>query len=186
MDFQAIVNNLSAMACIVSVEHLGDGRDNTFRIVTGNKKYIDSIEHPVPGTEMLTDKFIPNLEYTHYLTRDMNFEDYSYRSAVEKKCLHSYARPDRLPVWLNMSFIPLSCDEGDLSYCIYTMEFNVEADPEHMSKISGELSFALGGSVSQGYKNIRKALHIADERMYADKQKYYETILSDHLDEQRG
>lgn len=38
-----------------------------------------------------------------------------------------------------------------------------------------KLSFALGGSVAQGYKNLRKALHIADERMYADKQKYYET-----------
>lgn len=159
-DFQAIVDSLSPMACVVSVEHPGDGRDNIFRIVTGNKKYIDSIEHPAPGTEMLTDKFIPNIEYTHYLTRDMNFENYSYRSAVEKKCLHSYARPDRLPVWLNMTFLPLACDEGDLSYCIYLMEFNYVAESENMSKISGEMASAvLETSIKlHGSSDFRKAM----------------------------
>lgn len=171
-DFQAIVDNMSAMACIVSVEHPGDGRNSTFRIVTGNKKYIDSIEHPVPGTEMLRDKFIPNMEYTRYLTRDMNFEDYSYRAAVEKKCLHAYVHPDRLPVWLNMSFLPLSCDEGDFSYCMYIMEFSQEADSENMSKISGEMASAvLETSIKlRGTSDFRKTMNevIGDIRKLCD------------------
>ena len=40
MDFQAIVNGFSAMACIVSVEKNAEGRQRKFRIVTGNKSYI--------------------------------------------------------------------------------------------------------------------------------------------------
>ena len=103
MDFQALVDSLSVMTCVVSVEKLPDGRCGKFRLVAGNKAYVDSIEHPAPGTRMLKDIFIPNSEYTDYLTRDMNFEDYCYRSAVEKKCLHSYVHPDRMEVWLNMN-----------------------------------------------------------------------------------
>lgn len=140
MDFQTICDSMSAMTCVVSVEKLDNNRVGKYRIVTGNRAYIDSIENPAPGTEMLTDKFIPNTEYTNYLTRDLNFEDFCYRAAVEKKCLHSYAHPDRMPVWFNMSFLPLCPDEGNLCYCLYIMEINFEPNSENMSSISGDVA----------------------------------------------
>ena len=142
-DFQKIVDGIGAMACIVSVEDLGNGRSGKFRIVTGNQAYIDSIEKPAPGTEMLTDKFTPNAEYTNYLTRDLNFEDFCYRAAVQKKCLHSYAHPDRLPVWFNMTFLPIQPDNGNLKHCIYVMEINFKANTERMSNISGDMASAV-------------------------------------------
>ncbi len=138
MDFQAVVDKMTAMTCVVSVEHFPDGRYGKFRIVTGNRAYIDSIEHPAPGTQMLTSKFTPNSEYTDYLTRDLNFEDFCYRAAVGKKCLHSYAHPDRMNVWINMSFLPLDADEENLSYCLYMMEINFEADSENMSGVASD------------------------------------------------
>ncbi len=141
MDFQALVDSMTAMTCVVSVEHFADGKYGKFRIVTGNKAYINSIEHPAPGTKMLTDKFVPNTEYTNYLTRDLNFEDYCYRAAVEKKCLHSYAHPDRMNVWFNMTFLPVGEDEGNLSYCLYIMEINFEADSTNLSNsVSSEVA----------------------------------------------
>ncbi|MEE3467199.1 MAG: sensor domain-containing diguanylate cyclase [Eubacterium sp.] len=143
MDFQAIVDGMTAMACVVSVENLGEGRYGKLRIVTGNKAYIGSIENPAPGTEMLTDKFVPNTEYTDYLTRDLNFEDYCYRAAVQKKCLHSYVHPDRMNVWFNMSFLPIAHEEDNLCYCLYIMEINFEASSESMSDISGEMASAV-------------------------------------------
>ena len=124
MDFQKVVDGIGAMACVVSVERLEGGRAGKIRIVTGNKAYIDSIEKPAPGTEMLTTKFTPNAEYTTYLTRDLNFEDFCYRSAVNKKCLHSYAHPDRFDLWFNMSFLPLEPDVGNVCHCLYIMEIN--------------------------------------------------------------
>ena len=138
MDFQTIVDSMSAMTCVMSVENLPDGRRGKFRIVTGNKAYIDSVEHPAPGMKMLVDKFVPNSEYTDYLSRDLNFEDFCYRAAVEKKCLHSYVHPERMAVWLNMMFIPLGDDRGDICYCLYMMEVNTEADSRNISDISSE------------------------------------------------
>lgn len=142
-DFQAVVDHVGAMSCVVSVERLSDGRIGKYRIVAGNQAYIDSIENPAPGTEMLKDKFTPNSEYTDYLTRDLNFEAACCRAAVDKKCVHSYAHPDRMPVWFNMSFLPLLPDEGNLSFCLYMMEINFTADSKNMSSISGEIASAV-------------------------------------------
>jgi len=138
MDFQKIVDGMTAMTCVVSVEKLLGGKRGKFRIVTGNKAYISSIENPAPGTQMLSDKFVPNSEYTDYLTRDLNFEDYCYGAAVEKKCLHSYAHPDRMNVWFNMMFLPIDYEENNLCYCLYLMEINFEASSERLSSISAE------------------------------------------------
>ncbi len=136
MDYQAVVDGFTSMACIVSVEKNVEGSQRKFRIVTGNKAYIDSIEHPAPMAKMLTDKFTPNAEYTNYLTRDLNFESYCSQAAIDKKCLHSYTNPDRMPVWLNMFFLPLESDDENLAYCIYIMEFEVQASSKQMSGIS--------------------------------------------------
>ncbi len=143
MDFQAVADAIGAMTCVVSVEKLENGGRGKIRIVTGNEAYIRSIERPAPGTEMLTTKFVPNSEYTRYMTRDLNFEDFCYRAAVEKKCLHSYVHPERIDAWFNMTFLPLVPDDGDLCYCTYTMEIGFEPSSERMSNVSGDLASAV-------------------------------------------
>ncbi|MBQ9550739.1 MAG: GGDEF domain-containing protein [Lachnospiraceae bacterium] len=172
MDFQAICDGFAAMTCVVSVEKLEGGRYGKIRLVTGNKAYIASVEQPVPGTTMLNNTFIPNSEYTDYITRDLNFEDYCYRSAVLKKCLHSYAHPDRMDVWFNMTFLPLECDDGNICYCTYTMEINAEADTENMSDISGGLASAVlqTGLKLRGATDFKPALKdvIEDIRSICD------------------
>lgn len=139
-DFQKLADSMAAMTCIVSVEKLPDGGYGEVRIVTGNKAYIDSIENPMQDVVMLTRKFVPNSLYTTYMTRDLNFEDFCYRAAVQKKCLHSYAHPDRYNVWFNMTFLPLWPDDGNLCYCAYIMEINFEPSSERISNISGDIA----------------------------------------------
>ena len=143
IDLQSLVDGMEAMTCVVSVEKLEDGSYGEIRIVTGNAAYIDSIEKPAEGVQMLTSKFEPNSIYTKYLTRDLNFEDFCYRSAVQKKCLHSYVKPERIPVWFNMTFLPVARVDGNLHYCTYTMEINFEANSERLSNISDELASAV-------------------------------------------
>ena len=140
VDFQSLVDSIPAMTCVVSVEKKPDGGCGDIRIVTGNEAYIGSIERPVQNVEMLTAKFVPNSLYTDYLTRDLNFEDFCYRSAVQKKCLHSYAHPDRYDVWFNMTFLPLGLDDGNLCYCAYIMEINFEPSSKRISSISGDIA----------------------------------------------
>ena len=143
MDFQKVADSIAALACIVSVEEKPDGSCGDVRIVTGNKAYIDSIEHPSQDLELLTRKFVPNSLYTEYLTRDLNFEDFCFRAAVNKKCLHSYAHPDRYDIWFNMTFMPLGPDDGNIHYCAYIMEINFEANSERISNISGDIAAAV-------------------------------------------
>jgi diguanylate cyclase (GGDEF)-like protein len=141
MDLQKYVDGFGAMTCIVSVEKLANGKRGKFRIVTGNKTYIDSIEHPAPGAELLTQKFTPNQEYTNYLTRDLNFEEYCYKAAVEKRCLNSYATADRIHgVWFNMTFLPVAYEEDNLCFCTYTMEINFEANLDRMASLPADVT----------------------------------------------
>ena len=143
IDYQAIVDGMTAMSCVVSVETLPDGGCGTIRLVCGNRAYVDSIEHPAPEMKMLKDRFVPNSVYTDYLTRDLNFEDFCYRAAVKGKCLHSYVHPDRMDIWFNMLFIPLCSDENGLSYCLYIMEVNLEADPQNMTGMGADMASAV-------------------------------------------
>ena len=48
------------------------------------------------------------------------------------------------------------------------------------SESSGLVSFAVGGCYAGGKLDIRKAMHIADEQMYVDKQRYYEKYPDRH------
>ena len=47
MDFQKLVDSISSMACVISIEKKADGSYGTIRIVTGNKAYIASINENV-------------------------------------------------------------------------------------------------------------------------------------------
>lgn len=140
MKFQEVVDSMAAMTCVISVEKLDDGRYGDVRIVTGNESYIQSIENPADGISMLNTKFVPGSLYTDYLPRDLNFEEFCYRAAVEKRCLHSYAHPDRFDVWFDMTFLPLCPDDGNICYCTYTMEITYEQSSEKMSDVSGEIA----------------------------------------------
>ncbi len=162
MDYQKIVDGMAAMTCVVSVEKRPEGGHGEIRIVTGNRAYIDSIERPMGDVMMMKTKFEPNTLYTDYMTRDLNFEDFCYRSAVEKKCLHSYAHPERFPVWFNMTFLPVASEEDDpLCYCTYTMEINQVADTSRMSQISGDLASSIleTGLKIQGNPDFRAAMN---------------------------
>ncbi len=140
MNFQTTVDSMYTMTCVVSVEKLEGDKYGDVRIVTGNKAYIDSIENPPENMRMLTDKFVPGSLYTDYLTRDLNFEAACYRAAVLKKCVHSYAHPDRFDIWFNMNFMPLYPDDGNICYCTYSMEVNFEPDSSVMSSTSSNMA----------------------------------------------
>ena len=186
VDFQKVVDGIAAMTCVVSVEKLPNGGCGDFRIVTGNKAYIDSIEHPMQDVVMLTKKFVPNSLYTTYMTRDLNFEDFCYRAAVEKKCLHSYAHPDRYDVWFNMTFLPLESDDENLCYCTYTMEINFEPSSERISNISGDIAAAvLGTAITlREAKDFRAAMiDVVEEIRKMCASKYCAILLVDNEQE---
>lgn len=140
MDFQAIVDAMTVATCVVSVEKLENGNYGKVRLEAGNRPYLDTIEKPMSGVAMLTQKFIPGSEYTLYMPRDMNFEGSCYQAAVQGKWLHAYAHPARYDVWFNMAFVPLTYTEGNRCFCLYMVEVHFKPDAKRLSKISADIA----------------------------------------------
>ena len=133
MDFKEICESINDTACIVSVRKTKDGFDE-IRIVDGNEKYLASFDDRYKN-----NSFVPNMIYTHYIKRNLNFEEYSYRSAVKKELLHSYAFAEFLQSWLHMIFIPINYEDGDLSYCLYIMNISTSFVSENLATTTNDM-----------------------------------------------
>ena len=83
MDWRAFADRFGAMTCVLSVEKKPDGTCGTVRIVTGNQKFLDSLELAGGSVDVGNEKkveFVPDSEYTRYIPKDLNFEDVCFRA----------------------------------------------------------------------------------------------------------
>lgn len=140
MDFQKFVDTFTTATCVISVEKLPDNDYGEIRIVTGNKAYVDSIEQAGEGPRLMLNKFIPNSEYQKYFPKDLNFEDFCYKSAILKQPQHSYVHPDRFDFWFDLFSLPLESDDEKLAYCTYTQVVSHKPSTEKMSNLSYDTS----------------------------------------------
>ena len=159
-DFKVLCSGIHHTACVVSVEKLKDG-PGEIRIVDGNDAYLASFS----GEGYTNHTFVPNSIYTNYLAKNLNFEDYCYRSAVKKELLHSYAYPEYFKSWMHMLFIPLAYETKELSYCLYIMEINNEFNPELLASPRGDvyskvlntaLQLSNSGSFQESVTNVTR------------------------------
>ena len=100
VNFKQLCNFFRQTACVVSIEKKDDGYGE-IRIVDGNDAYVNSFK----GEGYVKHDFVPNSIYTDYLEKNLNFEEYCFRSAVKKELLHSYAYPEHFQVWMHMLFV---------------------------------------------------------------------------------
>ena len=135
MDFQAFVDNIDMMTCVMSVEMKEDGHYGDICIVCGNEAYVKSIETPWEGPQMMSMKFVPGSRYQNYFPTDLNFETVCYRAAVEKTPIHTYVHPDRFDFWFDLYLLPLM-NEGNMYYCTYSQVVTPKADTKKMSNLS--------------------------------------------------
>ena len=123
MDWRAFADHFDAMTCILSVGKQPDGTCGTVRIVTGNQKYLDSLELAGGAVDVGQEKkveFVPNSEYTRYIPKDLNFEDVCFRAAVQKQPVHNCVHMPRYPFDIMAYLMPLESDDENLGYCTYT------------------------------------------------------------------
>ena len=124
MDWKRFADRFEHMTCILSVEKLPGGGCGSIRIVTGNRKYLDSLALAAGGVELGSDKrteFVPNSVYTKYIPKDLNFEDACISCAVKKQPIHNMIRPQRYPFDMITFMIPLNAEEEErFTYCTFT------------------------------------------------------------------
>ncbi len=137
MDWQAFVDNIDAVTCVMSVEMKEDGHYGDICIVCGNEAYVKSIELAYDGPQLMSNKFVPGSRYQNYFPTDLNFETVCYRAAVEKTPVHTYVHPDRFDFWFDLYLLPLA-NEGNIYYCTYTQVVTAAADSAKMSNLSQE------------------------------------------------
>ena len=130
-DWKPFADHFDPMTCVLSVEKTPEGKCGTVRIVTGNQKYLDSLEFAAGAVDVGSEKkveFIPNSEYTRYIPKDLNFEDVCFRCAVEKKPINNCIHMPRYPFDINTYLIPLESDDESIGYCTYTQELIPKSD----------------------------------------------------------
>ena len=165
MDFQSLVNSFHAPTCIISVQKTPDGGYGEIRLVAGNAKYLEPIEHPVfpyatdmsnmpdmpdltklpeltgiPEVFHTTKKFVPNSLYERYLPKDIGFEDLCFRAAVGKVPIHTYVHLNNLDIWFDIFCLPIDYEDGDLCYIAYTAQPSNPAEVGISSSQSGTSS----------------------------------------------
>ena len=133
MNFQELVNTFYAPTCIISVEKTENGRWGEIRLVAGNQKYLEPIEHPVytlPSGEVIRGEntFIPNSLYEKYLPKDIGFEDICFRAAVQKTPVHTYVHMNYISLWFDIFIMPIDYEDGNICYCTYTAKPSNAAD----------------------------------------------------------
>ena len=131
MDWRAFADRFGAMTCVLSVEKKPDGTCGTVRIVTGNQKYLDSLELAGGSVDVGNEKkveFVPDSEYTRYIPKDLNFEDVCFRAAVQKQPLHNCVHMPRYPFDIMAYLMPLESGDDRIGYCTYTQMLIPKSD----------------------------------------------------------
>ena len=139
MDFQAFVDNIDTMTCVISVEMKEDGHYGDICLVCGNDAYVKSIEQVWDGPQLMSTKFVPGSRYQNYFPTDLNFETVCYRAAVEKTPIHTYVHPERYDFYFDLYLLPLK-SEGNMHYCTYTQVVTQKVDTKKMSNVSQDIA----------------------------------------------
>ena len=140
MDLQKFVDSFNNMTSILSVEKRTDGKIGTIRIEAANQLYIKSMEKVSDGTSVFSQKFVPGCNYERYMQKELNFENFCYECAINKKPVHAYIRPEQFNFCINQILLPLNIDDPEKSYCTFSPEMSQEINVEEMSKLSAETS----------------------------------------------
>jgi len=191
VNFKQLCNSFRQTTCVVSIQKLKEGYGE-IRIVDGNDAYANSFK----GEVYAKHEFVPNSLYTDYLEKNLNFEEYCYRSAIKKELLHSYAYAENFQIWMHMLFIPLQYETEELCYCYYIMELSDVFNPELLANPSSDiyskvLNTALQLSNTSNFKislkNVAREIRKACDALFCcillvDEDKKDLTILAEDRD----
>ena len=132
MNFQELVDSYEMAAAVLSVEKTPEGHYGEIRIVRANSKY----------KQIMGSGYYDNCLYTEIVPKELNFEDFCYRSAVLKQHLHSYADTKEMDVWTDGTYLPLSAeyDTEKLCHFLFLFEFTKKPSADKMAEVSADVA----------------------------------------------
>ncbi len=137
MDFTELVEGYKCKTCVLSVDAGPNGTYGNILIVTGNKIFKHDVE------ELTKRPFVDNSPYYLSLPKDMNFEDFIFRSAILGQPLHTYVNLSQMGLWVEMYLLPLESDKEGKGYCLYSYTIAPRADENSMSDLAPDTASAV-------------------------------------------
>lgn len=137
MNFDEMLSNFKAKACVMSVERFDGGDYGNIRIVAGNGAHCEDMLRNIGRP------FVPNSPYGDYFPQDKNFEDSCFRAAFLGQTLHSYVRLPQMDLWLNITLLPLCSDRENMGYCVYSYDVTPYANAEQRASLSAGTASAV-------------------------------------------
>lgn len=128
MDLRSFVDCFNQVACIMAIDRTEEFPKGRYTILEANDAYRRTV------TEDPND-FTPNVPYTKYITKDMNFETMCLTCTKTQKPLHVYIDTPLYNAWMEVYLIPLTIDGRD-DLCLFSYELNFKADADKMADIS--------------------------------------------------
>ena len=143
LDFHNFAEYITPVACVVSVEKFPDGSYGNIRIASANSAFTGTREKFSKELGDAPDKNADEIfdePYDKYIPKDVNFENFCYRSAILGQTVHTYVHPEKMPVWLYITAVPLKSDKENIGYCAYIQEMTAAQDYSIMTNISPDVS----------------------------------------------
>ena len=129
MDYQAFVNTVNKIACVVSVKSNPDRTPGDICIEAANDLYLKSLG-------MNPKDFVPGRPYYEYVPKKKSFEGFALRSGFINILIHNYLYDQNYNGWLDNYFIPLASDKEDTKYVLFTYDMTPQSDSEKLSDIT--------------------------------------------------
>lgn len=133
MDFQAFVDCCSVPCAVLSVQKTADGLCGEIRIVCSNQPY----------KEVMGPAYRDNMLYQELVPKDPKYEDFCFRAAHMKECLHAYVETRALGCWTDQVITPLESPDESIGYCQFVFKLTKQADPDLMSSVSMDTASAV-------------------------------------------
>ena len=97
LNYQAFVDTINKIACIISVKLNPDGTKGEPCIEAANDKYLESVN-------VDRKDFVAGRPYYEYIYKNITFEGLSYRSFLGNIVLHNYVYDENLNGWMDNYF----------------------------------------------------------------------------------
>ena len=99
MDYQEFIDNFTQIACVISVDLRTSDETEKFKTVAANDAYkLSVMDDP--------SKFVSNVPYTNYITRDKNFESMCLACVTSGKSIHAYVDAALYNAWMDINMQP--------------------------------------------------------------------------------
>ena len=129
MNYGPVVEHLTKIASVLSVKINEDGSCGEICLEAANDFYLKSVN-------VSREDFVPGKPYTDYIPRDLNYEAMTYRCVMEDRMIHSYVNAEFYNAWMEIYMLPLSSDEKDKKYYMFSYEMSPKADANKLADLS--------------------------------------------------